>query len=394
MIKISFVGDVTCDRPFLQAANKEDGYDFTGAFEHISDVLKSSDYAVGNLETTFCGDKVAYNKGIHYNTPDSFVDELKRSGLNLFTTANNHCFDGGMDGLLRTRKIMLDNGFELTGTYSDKVDNAFLVKSIGGIKIAFVSYTYSVNMYSDIKIPDNVNDYINLLRPCKSQPYKKRLFDKLFSYNLRRKIKILLGRPTISSYTDKFHPSLVSQEYLNRISEQIKKAKSEADLVVFCLHIGGQFNETPGEYSEYVMNFLKEQGVDVVIGHHPHTIQKTVTEYNSRIYAYSLGGFNLSPSAIYINHECKPEYSQILNIYIDENSKEIVKCGFSFAKVVEDENAFLSVIPASDLYRSCDDKAKEELLNDIKSLYIRITGKEHTHTFVCDEYVLFDLIRS
>jgi len=108
------------------------------------------------------------------------------------------------------------------------------------------------------------------------------------------------------------------------------------------------------------------------------------------ICAYSLGGFNLSPSAIYINHECKPEYSQLLNIYIDKDRKSIVKCTFSFVKILENKNAFINVVPAADLYRKLQGKEKEELLSDIKSLYQRITSTEHITDFVSEEYVIFE----
>jgi len=390
MIKVSFVGDITCDRPFLQAAKRGSVYDFSGAFEHIMGNFHKCDYAVGNLETTFCGDKVEYNKGLHYNTPDSFLEEVKKCGFDLLTTANNHCFDGAMRGLQRTRDILLKNDFDVTGTYSEENENKYFIKCIGGVKVAFLSYTYSINMYPDIKIPNNLSAYINLLKPCKSRPLSSKIFDKICPYTLRRRIKILLRRPTISAYTDRLYPEMICEEYLDNIREQIKKAKSEADVVVFCLHIGGQFNEKPGDYSEYMMKFLKEQEVDVVIGHHPHTIQKTEVTEKGNIYAYSLGGFSLSPSAIYINHECKPEYSQLLNIYIDKDRKSIVKCTFSFVKILENQNAFINVVPAADLYKKLQGKEKEELLSDIKSLYQRITSTEHVTDFVSEEYVIFE----
>ncbi len=390
MLKISFLGDITCDRPFLQSAKKSQGiYDYQGAFRPMSPLLSDSDYVVGNLETVFAGSKYPYNKGLHYNTPDSFLKEVKAMGVHLLTTANNHCFDWGMEGLLRTQKMLEQSGIAYIGTSSKKRDKSYMIQEVAGVKIAFFSYTYGVNQYSDIKIPENLSDYVNLLRPCKRKPLKYRIIDKLIPMELRRKIKILMGKPTINAYPDKLYPSMIDQGYLYRIKEEIHLAKEEADLVVFCLHIGGQFNEHPGGYSEFIMNFLKDQGVDVVIGHHPHTIQRTEITQNGKVYAYSLGSFSLSPSAIYIHHECKPEYSQIIDVYVDDVAKKIQKVTFSFLKITEDDQAFLSVVPAYELYEKLHGEEKTALLEDIRSLYERITGKFHTQIGVQKEYSLF-----
>ncbi|MCR5635807.1 MAG: CapA family protein [Clostridiales bacterium] len=391
MIKLSFVGDMTCDRPFLNAAKKENGkYDFTGAFSHVAELLGKADYTVGNLETVFCGNGVEYNKGLHYNTPDSFIDELKRSGVKLLTTANNHCFDGEMQGLKRTQKLLKENNIDFTGTFETKDEKRYFIKEVSGVKVAFISYTYSVNKYTGVKIPNDLCEYVNLLRPCKNASIKSRIVNRLIPNELRRRIKIILGKPTISSYRDSLYDGIIDENYLKRISSEISAAKEEADFVVFCIHIGGQFNEVPGSYSEYMMQFLKEQGVDAVIGHHPHTIQKTQVNRNGRLYSYSLGGFNLSPSAIYINHECKPEYSQLINIYIDENTKQISKITFSFLKITEDDNAFINVYPADELYYKLNDKERQALEQDVAILYKRVTGKEITGDVICDEYTLYD----
>ncbi|MFR3161745.1 MAG: CapA family protein [Hungatella sp.] len=52
---------------------------------------------------------------------------------------------------------------------------------------------------------------------------------------------------------------------------------------------GGQFNEEPGEYSKFIVDFFVKKGVDIIVGNHPHVIQKAYN-IDSAVVAYSLGG--------------------------------------------------------------------------------------------------------
>ena len=61
-----------------------------------------------------------------------------------------------------------------------------------------------------------------------------------------------------------------------------------------------------------------EMRIDMLIGNHPHVIQKTRIE-NRKVVAYSLGSFNQSPSADYIIHDALPEYSMALHVYFSKD---------------------------------------------------------------------------
>lgn len=393
MIKISFASDIACDRPMLNAAKKsETQYDFSGMLSGLASLFHDSDFVVGNLETVFAGMGVPYNKGVRYNTPDTLLDEIKASGFNVLTTANNHCFDGGLSGLKRTLDLLNKQKILHTGTYCEKAENRHIVLSHGATKVALLSYTYSINCYDDFKYPENMDDYINLLRGFESiegsRNIFKKIFKKLTSYRIRRLIKILLRMPTISVYQDTFANNPVQKEYLENIKTEIAAAKREADFVIVALHIGGQFNETPGEYSEYMMRFFKDCGVDAVIGHHPHTIQKTELE-GDKLYAYSLGGLSVSPSAIYVHHACKPEYSLIYHLYIDESTKSVAKISFSITKGTESANAFLRVLPVAQAYHFASNTEKEHIESDVTQLLKRIQVSVSDNILIKDEYIIF-----
>lgn len=99
-IKLSFLGDVTCDRPLLNASkNKSDAYDFSPVFSEVKSIFRSSDYVIANFENVCAGSSNDYkNEYLLYNCPDQFVKDMKSSGIDFVTTANNHCLDQGIEG--------------------------------------------------------------------------------------------------------------------------------------------------------------------------------------------------------------------------------------------------------------------------------------------------------
>lgn len=53
--KISFTGDIMCERPLLSASRSDKKYDFDFVFHGVKDKLRESDLVVGNLETVLLG---------------------------------------------------------------------------------------------------------------------------------------------------------------------------------------------------------------------------------------------------------------------------------------------------------------------------------------------------
>lgn len=125
------------------------------------------------------------------------------------------------------------------------------------------------------------------------------------------------------------------------IEKQLTNAKKESDLLIVLLHVGGQFNEEPGDFSTYVAKRLCDLGADVIIGNHPHTVQR-IENHDGKIIAYSLGGYCMSLSGEYLVHDCLPEYSLALHLNVDESTKKI-NVSYDVLKGSEDANAYLTV---------------------------------------------------
>ena len=139
------VGDLMALNAQRSAARVSGGYDFNPSFVYAADILKSADFTVGNLETTFAGSgrpytPAEYEGSPRLNAPDAYLDALKNAGFDLFATANNHSLDFGKAGLLRTLEQLDARGFLHTGTFTDKdMKNTPLIVTVNGINVAFIS---------------------------------------------------------------------------------------------------------------------------------------------------------------------------------------------------------------------------------------------------------------
>ena len=347
MIKISFLGDILCQLPFLRAAQKR-GNDFYTAFEGLQPLLQDSDYVVANLETPIAGEEAGYTNDVYsFNTPAEFLDALKRLKIDLYLTANNHCLDRGVIGLKSTLRELDNRQMAHTGTGPTR----YHLAKIGDTTIAFLNYTACVNedkwnLYGHELKDNDLNLLIDIDKYLAYRTEKRKQSIPL--YTLRKKLGSAIPKSIQlklkSALGIKQHPTYdneplaeIAGTYLDQVKQDIAKAKSEADLVILLPHCGGQFNTKPGKLSQEIFNTLFDFGADAVIGNHPHTIQETGL-HNGKTYAYSLGNVSFSPSYPFQVKESKPELGMIFNIFIDE--KKIINTTFSSFDSIEESDSY------------------------------------------------------
>ena len=94
---LAAIGDIMCHNTQYQDALNSDTneYDFSYVFDDIEIYTKVSDLCVGNLATTYAGKEKGYSSYPTFNTPDNLAFNLKKLGLDVLTTANNHSLDTG-----------------------------------------------------------------------------------------------------------------------------------------------------------------------------------------------------------------------------------------------------------------------------------------------------------
>ena len=146
-IKLTFVGDIMSEKIQNELSYIGGKYDYSNMFDKgIMEFFEKSDYVVGNLETPIAGEELKYSyKEYSFNTPENFLKTLKTIGIDCVTTANNHCLDRGVTGLKNTIDALVRNEIEYTGTKVQKTSDSVLIKTLGNMKVAILSYTYGTN---------------------------------------------------------------------------------------------------------------------------------------------------------------------------------------------------------------------------------------------------------
>ena len=402
--KISFTGDIMCERPLLKASKCDKIYDFDFVFHGVKDKLLESDLVVGNLETVFAGEEAEYTNDVYsFNTPDSFVCSMKRAGISYVSTANNHCLDRGIEGLIRTLDLLDKYGIKHFGTYRNKEERTpYELLRIADKKIALMAYTYGTNVAENGIVFKEEDFYVNLL---KSQKYEWMKFEKTLNtpgirsklsryirrvttLEQRMRIKKKFGMLKNTPKSDDLVDGDIYPRYLERLKSDIEKAKSETDYVFVCLHSGGLFNVEVGKYTEHIVNLIVRAGADVIVGNHPHVVQKW--EDKGCLIAYSLGNFSISLSSIYLVRENLPEYSVLLHFYFDKEDMSLYKVTFSILKIVESGSGNLSIYPINVLYDKCVAISERDLLvRDCTKIYNTFTGKKEKVIDILDEYTCF-----
>ena len=406
MNKITFIGDITCDRPLLNAAYDRNAgsYDFFPVFGKVENLFVDSDYVVGNFETVCAGGKNGFqNQYMLCNSPDELIQAMVRGGINCVTTANNHCLDQGIEGLVRTIDELDKNKVLHTGTFTNEdASKRILYLYLNDVVVALISNTYSTNASNTGVVLNDQNDFhVNLLRKqsefilAGKREWAKRFLFKLMGARYRRiinrfvaRLKLRQGKVFLKPRVDTVVDDDTDNKYLRLLVEDLKVARDNADFVIVCSHIGGQFNEIPGEYSKFIGDFVLEHGADMLIGNHPHVIQKVKRE-NGKIVAYSLGSFNQSPSADYIIHDALPEYSMAFHVYFskDQDFVNIDRMTFSIFKAVEDSKKMIVVYPIDKLYDELGEGERIQLEEDVKMVYKRITGQPILKNVIQNEYI-------
>lgn len=360
-IKLTFVGDIMSEKIQNELSYIDGKYDYSNMFDKgVMEFFEKSDYVVGNLETPIAGEKLKYSyKEYSFNTPENFLKTLKTIGIDCVTTANNHCLDRGVTGLKNTIDALVRNEIEYTGTKVQKTSDSVLIKTLGNMKVAILSYTYGTNaVFNKQYLKKNEEYMVNLFGPqereVKNNDYLRRL---------KRKIE----------YLNIENCKFTNHRYLKKLKKDIKFAREKSDFVVMNMHSGGQYNEIVDDYTAFLTRFMLNCGVDCIVGGHPHVVHNCYMK-NEAFAAFSLGNFSCTPWINNLQKNNLPDYSIVLNLYLDDNIKCIKKITFLLAKSVKDENGFSRVILVDDLISKVSKMQKKDIIkeqNEIISIFTK-----------------------
>ena len=401
MNKVTIIGDIMVEPPFMQQVERDGQYDFKPSFLPLKGILEGSDYVIGNLETPLAGTESGYTKElISFNSPDVLVEALQEIGINAVSTANNHSLDRGYEGLARTVRVLDQYGMAHTGTYEEGfAGERNLYFTVGDTRIALIACTFSTNY--GINHNDLVGKRarcINMIHPISGGGRICRPLPEYFAETVKY-VEGLLGRKMVWEETTKLKrvmqmpresvDAFIPWDDLNRcfakVEEDYREARERADIVLFYPHSGGQFNVEPGAYTKQLVKMSIELGFDGVFAGHAHTTQ--LAEYlDGKPCFYSLGNVSMSPGTFYSIPECLPEYGLAVHLYVDE--KKIQKITFSIFKMIQEEGLPMRIVPVDDLHCQLNGEEKDKLVREVAVIYSRVTGKADVTAAVQKEYDL------
>ncbi len=239
-IKLMFMGDIMQhDRQVKSALTPEGGYDFHPNYKYLKPIIQWADLAIANLEVTLGGPPF---KGYpQFSAPDELAVAIQESGIDFLVTANNHSLDRRKKGLERTIDVLDSLGIPHTGTFKDSLHRAQTYPAIiesNGIRIALLNYTYGTN-------------------------------------------GIPVQAPNIVNYLD-----------LELMRKDIMKAKKRLpDLIIVFTHWGYEYKSLPNSEQKKLTKFFFDNGVNLIIGSHPHVLQPVEWRNSRQLVTYSLGNF-------------------------------------------------------------------------------------------------------
>lgn len=243
-ITLYLVGDIVLNRGVEYMVNKQAGGDFRFPFAKIADELQKADILFGNLEGPISAQGIKVGSIYSFRFKPEAVEGLKYAGFDVLSLANNHMLDYQRVALEDTMAILKQNGLDYVGAGFDRTE-AFsaVVKQLGDTKIAFLAYTN-------------------------------------------------LGPAVWRAGASYGGMAWIDENDIELIKTDIKNIKQIVDVLVVSLHSGTEYLSEPGSFQVSFAKACIEAGADLVVGHHPHTIQP-VEQYQDGWVAYSLANFVL-----------------------------------------------------------------------------------------------------
>lgn len=247
-VRFSATGDdLIHDGIFLQAKERgQDGhYDFTEAYEPMREFYTQFDVNWLNQET-LVNDAFEPSGYPLFSTPGDITDTLYDIGFRVFSLSNNHSYDKGAEGIASSLEHWhaMPEDVAVMGFYNLDSYDDYVYQTVNGITFGYLSYTEATNG---------------------------------------------LPTPEGAAY------GVVYLDDRETIAKQIADMRPHCDVLVVSCHWGVEGSHEMSEFQLETAQWLADQGVDLIIGTHPHVTQTaqwlTGTNGNTTFVAYSLGNF-------------------------------------------------------------------------------------------------------
>lgn len=257
-VSLFAVGDTLIhDAVYYDAQTSEYGtggypiYDFKPMFTEIAPLAQQHDLAFYNQETIIGGKNLGLSNYPRFNSPDEIGLNMLELGFNIVNLATNHVLDKDLEGLQYSanfwEKQENEKGIYTAGSYTsqEKHDNIKIAEK-NGITYAVLAYTYGTN---GLPVPEGYEYLVNVWTVYGDDNY---------------------------------------EAYKEQVKKDIAAVRDKVDVLIVSMHWGNEYVYEPSWYQRDAAQFLSEQGVDLIIGTHPHVIEP-VEYVGDTLVIYSLG---------------------------------------------------------------------------------------------------------
>lgn len=246
-------GDVNVTDKTVAAGLKDGGYDYTEVFRDVLPVLSAGDVTVLNFEGVLSGS--TYGSATKAAPPE-LLKALTAAGVDVLQTANSYSVYDGLRGLNATIQGVQTAGMTPLGTYASNADfnrsGGYIIWEIQGIKVAMMAFTKGMD---GMGLPSGSENCVNLLYEDYNSTYQK-----------------------------------VNTDGITQIVRNA--AAHQPDVMIALVHWGSEFNDQISKSQKKICTILQEEGVDAIIGTHPHYVQKMEHDADTgNFIAWSLGDF-------------------------------------------------------------------------------------------------------
>lgn len=263
-----------------------------------------------------------------FNVHPGYVEAAIDGGFDVFSLANNHTNDYGIDSVLKTvdnmEKFQDKESVIYSGVFrEDKKGFRVEVIQVKDIKVGFIAMSEFNNNY-----------------------WNKAGAKKIY----------------ITDYKN--------SEHVDRLEKFIKSIDEQVDCLILSYHGGAEYKQNPSEGRKEFFSRMIDAGVDILWGHHPHVLQpwyKQSREDGDKLVMYSLGNFVSGQLAIVDpeNHNINfaaTGFSSLfkVDVKMEDGKLKILKAEPKMiANVRNENNYFVTVFKSVALGHPMNDKWKE-----------------------------------
>jgi poly-gamma-glutamate capsule biosynthesis protein CapA/YwtB (metallophosphatase superfamily) len=243
-LSLTFVGDIMGHDVNYRMQDYHDIY------RGVQDLLRSSDLTFANLELSLDPFRPAAGYPL-FNGTRAYLAAAVDSGINLFSLANNHAFDGGVEGILQTTRALEEarlaslRPFAYSGIRANPARPFSPAPlTVKGVRVGFLA----VSQFLNERDGGRYVQVVDYSRPDETEPF------------------LAWVRSIAPLY----------------------------DLLIVSYHGDREYVQTPSPSKRRFFRALLGAGAAIVVGHHPHVVQEyEIVDSGGvrRLAMYSMGNF-------------------------------------------------------------------------------------------------------